>query len=231
MSMTTLTRQDVDLGTSRAACWLAAGPLLPAEVAAGLLDDEERRRADAFTSADARDRFVTAHAVLRTVLGEVTGLEPSALRMIRARCPRCGEPHGRPRVAGRGGPEFSLSYSGSVVLVAVSEDSVGVDVERLPDVATADAVARLLDPREARDLADHEDPDDRRLRFARLWVMKEAYLKGTGAGIAGGIAEPYLGTGAGQPRVGGWRLAQLDAPVGYAAAVAVRAVGAGDGKE
>ncbi|WP_179951060.1 4'-phosphopantetheinyl transferase family protein [Xylanimonas oleitrophica] len=128
-------------------------------------------------------------------------------------------------------PEFSLSYSGSVVAVAVSVDPVGVDVERLPDGPTVHAVACLLDPREAGELAAFADPDERRRRFARLWVMKEAYLKATGTGITDGVAQPYFGTSIGTRCTSGWLLAPLDAPAGYAAAVAVRSGDVGEVEE
>lgn len=221
MSPMTMTRQVIGSGTSRAVCWLAVGEVVSMREAEGIIDEEERRRADRFTSADARQRFVTAHVVLRRVLGDVIGQDPAAVRTSRMPCPRCGGPHGRPGLDGAAGPQFSLSYSGSVVAVAVSDQPVGIDVERLPDRRTVEAVARLLDPREARELQQLTEPDERRRRFARLWVMKEAYLKATGAGIGDGVAKPYLGTAMLSERVGDCVLAPLDSPPGYAAAVAL----------
>ncbi|MDT3399938.1 4'-phosphopantetheinyl transferase superfamily protein [Streptomyces sp. B1866] len=67
--------------------------------------------------------------------------------------------------------------------------------------------------------------------FLSCWVRKEAYLKGIGTGLPGGLATHHVGLAerlAPDPRVpDGWALADLPAPPGYQAAVAVRALGPG----
>ena len=57
--------------------------------------------------------------------------------------------------------------------------------------------------------------------FARCWTRKEAYLKGTGAGLGENLAVTYVGTG-GQPAApDGWTLSDVPVPAGYAGASAV----------
>ena len=46
----------------------------------GLLDDDERRRAERFRPEAARQRFVAAHAMLRNLLAARTGAPPQRLR-------------------------------------------------------------------------------------------------------------------------------------------------------
>lgn len=155
----------------------ATGPELPA-----LLDTRERERTARLVLAADRDAFVTAHALLRTVLGARLGIDGAAVRFAVA-------PGGRPELAGVAAREvaFSLTHARSMVACTVGPAlPLGIDVETefeaLPD---ATLTAYACTPAE-RALLDGRAPGDRVRAFARLWTMKEAVLKalGTGLGVA-----------------------------------------------
>ena len=183
-----------------------------------VLDAAERQRHQAFVRAEDRDRYAVAHVGLRRLLGAYTGAKPGEVAFVREACPLCGGPHGRPAVSG-GGAHFSLSHSGDLVLIAVAANPVGADVEELPALSVADDVARTLHRREQAELAALA-PADRVLAFSRCWTRKEAYLKGTGEGLAGGPEHTYVGTGPEPAAVSGWALADVPVDDGYGAAVA-----------
>jgi 4'-phosphopantetheinyl transferase len=195
--------------------WLAPG--LP------LLDDGERRRCAAFVRAADRDRYAAAHIALRRLLGAYLGIAPEAVRLGRERCPVCGGPHGRPAVAGEGAGRlhFSLSHGGDLVLLAFATAPVGADVESAPEPAVVADVARVLHPDESAELAALTDPAARAAAFGRCWTRKEAHLKGTGAGLAEGVAATYVGTGVRPAAVPGWRLTDVAVDPGHHAAVAL----------
>ena len=145
----------------------------------GLLDDAERARADAFSDAGARARFVTAHALLRTVVGARIGVPAQHVR-VRQTCADCGGPHGCPQVDG---VHVSQSSSGDLVVVAVCLDvPVGVDIETVSATGFPgfDDVALTGDERAA--LAATSAVDRSRLR-ALWWTRKEAVLKARGVGL------------------------------------------------
>jgi len=130
---------------------------------------------------------------------------------------------------------FSLSHSGTYGLLAITGgQSSGVDLERVREVRDARALAaRFFTPEEAeaiRSVGGTED--DLRDAFFRTWVRKEAYLKGLGETVPGGLRRfEVRSEGANPPRivsttlettaVTGWSLRDLDAPDGFAAAVAL----------
>ena len=208
--------------TGRVDLWM----MRPSQYSAGLraasavLDENERARYHALVRQADRDRYATAHIVLRLLLGAYLGTEPARVVLARDACPVCGGPHGRPVVAG-GGPHFSLSHGGDMVLVAIASDPVGVDVEQLPETAVVDRLLGTLHPRETAELTALE-PKDRRTGFGRCWSRKEAYLKGTGTGLARGVDGVYVGTGP-EPRAPyGWDLADVPVGPGYTAAVALQ---------
>ncbi|MEU2118445.1 4'-phosphopantetheinyl transferase superfamily protein [Streptomyces sp. NPDC016459] len=206
------------LANGTVALWLlrvAADP-----EAYGLLDAEERRRWKALKREDDRTRYLAAHGGLRRLLGRHLDVPPGEVAFVREDCPLCGGPHGRPAVRG-GGVHFSLSHSRDLVLVGIATRPVGVDVEAYPEAGTSDLVAVSLHPREREEFA-RLPVDGRPAAFARCWVRKEAYLKGTGEGLAGGLRRTYVGTGPDPAAVPGWSLTDVPVAPSFAAAVAVR---------
>ncbi|MBW5485057.1 4'-phosphopantetheinyl transferase family protein [Streptomyces bambusae] len=188
--------------------------------AAATLDAAERERAGRLLRPGDRHRYLASHLGLRVLLGGVLGVAPEEVELVREDCRCCGEPHGRPAVAGDG-VQFSLSHSGDIAYLAVADEPVGVDVEKVPSPAAVADVLPTLHPAETaelRALADAGRPP----ALARLGARKEAYLKATGAGLAFGVDEPYVGSAPAPAPLPGWSLADLPAPAGYAAAVAVR---------
>lgn len=141
------------------------------------LSAEELERARRFADDADRGRWVASRAFLRAALGRVTGADPSSLVFEP-------EPGGKPAVAG--GPHFSLAHSGDLALLAVCEQvAVGADLEMVrPELARPPSAERFFSASERAELAELSEPERVR-RFFQLWTAKEAYLKATGAGVAG----------------------------------------------
>ncbi|WP_240157139.1 4'-phosphopantetheinyl transferase family protein [Pseudonocardia broussonetiae] len=190
--------------------WWAA-PVAPsgAPGLVGLLDAHERERLARFRREGDAARYLAAHALTRRALGERLDADPAALVFDRT-C-RCGEQHGKPRLAQ--GPGFSFTHAGDVVGLAVHDGPVGLDVEQarpLTDLAG---------------MAEHACAPDERVtdtgEFFRLWTRKEALLKSTGEGLSTPMADISIAAD-GAVRWGGravWLLDLSPAP-GYPAALA-----------
>ncbi|MFD7664037.1 4'-phosphopantetheinyl transferase family protein [Streptomyces sp. NPDC059788] len=193
-----------------------------------VLDAAERKRTDAFVRPGDRDTYATSHSALRRLLGAYLDRDPAALRFLRESCPCCDEPHGRPALADAGMPlHFSLSHTGDMALIGFARTPVGVDIEKQASPRTVAEVSGMLHPRERATLdalPEHRRP----AAFARCWTRKEAYLKGTGSGLAGDLMTTTL-VGAGPEPVAmpGWAMADVAVPEGFAAACATRVEDAG----
>ncbi|MFD7914282.1 4'-phosphopantetheinyl transferase family protein [Streptomyces sp. NPDC059752] len=191
-------------------------------LAPDVLDAAERQRADRFVRPQDRGSYLVAHVTLRLLLGALLDTEPRDLLMARDACPECGGPDGRPVLVG-GRAHFSLSHSRDAVFVACASTPVGVDVEALPAARVVAQSEEFFHPDESAELAALPEAG-RPAAFARLWARKEAHLKGTGAGLGHEGHRSYLGTGPDADSVRpDWSLTDLPAPVGYAAALALRA--------
>ena len=124
--------------------------------ALALLPEERREKALRIRREEARLRSIGASLLLRAA-----GIEPPFA---------CGE-HGKPYIPG--GPHFSLTHSGTLAALAVSETPVGLDIEKIAPVRRALTIEER----------DYMKADPER-RFAYLWTRKEAVLKCTGAGLS-----------------------------------------------
>ncbi|MFI1970792.1 4'-phosphopantetheinyl transferase family protein [Streptomyces cinnamoneus] len=183
------------------------------------LDERERAQAAGFVHAVDRAKYVASHLTLRRILGAYLGMPAGEVRFFREECPCCGKPHGRPAVTAPDAPHFSMSHGGNLVLIGVAAQPVGVDTEQVPAAHTVAGVAEALHPLEHREVM--AAPAVRRPAvFTRLWVRKEAYLKGLGTGLGRSPDLDYLGNGGPgtPPWPTGWTIVDVPVGAGHAAA-------------
>mgnify|MGYP006179030661 CR=1 FL=1 len=101
------------------------------------------------------------------------------------------EAHGRPYLAdesGHDGVSFSVSHSHDLALIALTRGRrVGIDIERVrPEVDHEGLSRRFFSSVEYQALRSHHNGVRLRAFFA-VWTRKEALVKATGTGIAGGL--------------------------------------------
>jgi len=200
-----------------------------------LLDETERRRWAAYRRDEDRERFLTGCALAKTALARYTGRRPADVGFDRT-CGQCGEPHGKPVLAG-GGAQHSVAHSGDLVAVAVARTPVGVDVEQLDGRrrplggnGDLDGLARIvLSAAEQAALAE-VPPAGRARAFLVAWTRKEAVTKATGDGLRVAFSDVVVAAQTGPPRLASWpypqsprdvSLLDLDVADGYVAALAV----------
>ncbi|GAA2601700.1 4'-phosphopantetheinyl transferase superfamily protein [Dactylosporangium fulvum] len=190
--------------------WLVDAAVTAAEPA--LLDAAERARHAALGHSVDRHRFVVAHAAVRRVVAARLGVPPAEVCWTRG-------PNGKPLLVG-GALEVNLSHSGDLVLIAVAGDRpVGVDVQQvLPGLDVVAMAERFYPPAEAA-LVASGGPG----RFAELWARKEAVVKAAGDRLTRGLSLPVAGPSPWSVAHddGAYVVADLDAPDGFRAAVAL----------
>ena len=147
--------------------------LLSDEAIAALVTAGDRARLTPTMVERRRTEYLAGRALLRYAVADRTGRAASSLRIEVAA-------HGKPSCIG--GPQISLSHSGNIVVCAVARFAVGIDVEVAPPRDIQAVAERYFTKAENRWL-EGADPQ----RFRMLWVLKEAYLKALGTGLAGGL--------------------------------------------
>ena len=193
-----------------------------------LLDKAERERAARFPFEKDRQNYIAARGWLRELIADKLKISPASIQFTYGA-------RGKPTVAQRA-PDgralhFNLSHSAGWAMFACAwEREIGIDVESTLRLAPEDAhlsalAGRILSSREF-DLW-HELPDAaaRHAAFLRAWTRKEAYAKATGAGVFDGLREIEVILDAMAPQSSltfdRWIIHDLDAPDGFAAALAV----------
>jgi phosphopantetheinyl transferase len=122
-----------------------------------------------------RGGYASQHAEGLRVLGLLDGKEP----LLET------EPSGKPRFRDRHA-EFSISHSRRMVAVSYSADGVrtGCDIQYAHPRKTHEKIAgRIFFPEELRYLAEAPDAREKRLRFCRLWAIRECFLKAHGLSV------------------------------------------------
>ncbi|MEO8466773.1 MAG: 4'-phosphopantetheinyl transferase superfamily protein [Gammaproteobacteria bacterium] len=148
---------------------------LVGERMAQLTTQADREHSAAVTHPRRRAERLAGRALLRYALEQFTGRSATSHELRAAA-------EGKPECVG--GPAISLSHSGEIVVCAVAAvDAVGVDVEtrRARTFSAATLAAQYFTPEETAWVEGDAD------RFRMLWVLKEAYLKALGVGLAGGL--------------------------------------------
>lgn len=117
-----------------------------------------------------------------------------------------------------GGPEFSISHSGEMVVLAVVQSgAVGVDIEEIRPIDTED-FSRYLP--EVADLHEKDDSAFVRHLFFDCWTQKEAVLKGCGKGLLAPLEQVAIGEGTARFDQTTWFMKKLHLDHGYCCHVA-----------
>lgn len=145
----------------------------------GMLDPEELVRADSYHFAADRNIYTAAHALLRSMLSEATGIS------TRLWCFVTGE-FGKPALAAHFREcnlHFNISHTRGLVACAIARHEVGVDVERSDRTIDLDIARHYFAPEEVHLLRSFPPGQQDRV-FFRFWSLKEAFIKATGEGLS-----------------------------------------------
>ena len=136
---------------------------------ASLLPSSERERARNFISSVDRARYVASRVALRHLLG-------AAGATVHQACSFSCSAAGKPYLPG--GPEFSMSRSGNIALVAISPQlSVGVDIERIRPVEVPAAWRQRFPALDRVAAIGPRIAPDPSVEFLRAWTRLEALAK------------------------------------------------------
>lgn len=152
-------------------------PPFPLEVLQKTLSVDERQRADRFHFERDRAYFIAARGILRTLLAQYLKISAPHLKFIYSS-------KGKPSLK-ESAISFNLSHSHGLALYAITLSSkVGIDLEYMRDLETAQLAKRFFTPSEYNTLISLPIQQQKNA-FFQFWTAKEAYLKATGDGLVG----------------------------------------------
>lgn len=204
----------------------------PEDLAAGMprvrglswLSPDERARYEQFPTQRQQHDYLTARVLCRATLSRYATVHPSEWKFEKGA-------YGKPRIAAPVGFEslhFNLTHAEGLMICLVSRaGEVGIDAEKTSSNIDDALIARhfFSPPEQARfgNLPVHQRPA---WVFAQ-WVVKEAYLKGTGRGLDTPERVTVEWGEDGQPvAIGSWQFFLYHPSPHHVAAAAVRPRGA-----
>lgn len=171
------------------------GAGISAPLLAGLvctLTAEENRRLGGFRHKADQDRFLLGRGLLRQMLALWMDQQPQHVAIALG-------PRGKPYCPG--GPQFNVSHSGDLILLALHRcRPLGVDVEQERPALNWQPIARRLLSSQQVDALLQQPVAEQATAFLQAWCHLEAELKAGGWGLAA----PPVGGSAGL--MGHWRL-------------------------
>lgn len=140
-----------------------------------LMDAEKKARVDRFRFVDDKKRTVAGEMLARKAISKWCNVPAESVVFGKNN-------YGKPFAEGLA-VEFNVSHSGDMVVCAVSDRPVGIDVEQIRPMR--DSVAkRICSQEELEYLSDSSVGEEEQLnRFFEIWTAKEAYCKCVGTGI------------------------------------------------
>ncbi|MES2426040.1 MAG: 4'-phosphopantetheinyl transferase superfamily protein [Bacteroidota bacterium] len=136
-----------------------------------LLSPDEIAKADCFKQDADKRRFISGRYFIRYIISKRFHQVPADIVLKYTKFNKPFLP----------GIEFNITHSGNYLLVAISNNPIGIDIEFIDD--TFDYKVMLHDIFNANEIAYVKNNQANTLNFYTLWTRKEALLKATGEGL------------------------------------------------
>ena len=106
--------------------------------------------------------------------------------------PRAKGEHGKPFLTLQPRIHYNISHSGKYVMCVIAGQEVGIDIQEHRKVNYERLVQRMVPSDMVREILESDEPEK---AFFAQWVLREAYIKWTGEGLAKN--SPYYSHGQG----------------------------------
>lgn len=153
-----------------------------------LMHDEKKHRINKMHLYDDKKRSIAAEMLAKTTIGKYLDIPAEHIEIVQS---NNGKPY-----AVNFNIEFNVSHCEEIVVCAINNTPVGIDIERIrpisPKVAkkffTIAEQEYILGKTPCAEDYDTEFNDVQLKRFFECWTAKEAYLKYTGEGLTDNLS-------------------------------------------
>ena len=153
-----------------------------------VLSVEEKERFHRYKNEKAQFTFLTARYFLRLLLSQKIFRDKSEASLANNdNFPSLiieTTPSGKPYLKDYPSLFFNLSHTDNLILIAISNSPVGVDVEKNERNADKEAIIKHFFSKKEQLTFFSLPEEQRQLAFVKGWTRKEAILKATGEGLS-----------------------------------------------
>jgi len=148
-----------------------------------LMSIDKQHRVDRFRFADDKKRTIIGEMLARKAIAEWCGVAPESVTFGT-------KEHGKPYAKDLA-VEFNISHSGDMVVCAVDDKPIGIDIEQIRPIdltvakrfCTDEELLYLFGDTPKEQEFTYTTDTKMLTRFFELWTMKEAYGKCSGIGF------------------------------------------------
>jgi 4'-phosphopantetheinyl transferase len=144
------------------------------------LSADERAGYTRLKTAPLRHVYLISRSLCRLVLSRYAAVDPQDWQFTKNR-------HGKPRLAAPArfsSLKFNLTHTNGLIAVLVTRaGEAGLDAESILRSVDVAAISSHVFSRSERAILAKLPPKRRTRQFFKMWVLKEAYLKGLGTGL------------------------------------------------
>lgn len=151
-----------------------------------LMTEKKQRRVDRFRFNDDRRRTVAGEMLTRKAIAECCCVTTESIVFDT-------KENGKPYVVNLN-VEFNISHSGDIVVCAVDDKPIGIDIEKIRPIDLSISY-KFCNNDELNYIFDTTiSKEEALIRFFKIWTYKEAYFKFFGASITDFKSIDYFNT-------------------------------------
>ncbi len=153
-----------------------------------LMHDEKKHRINKMHLYDDKKRSIAAEMLAKTTIGKYLDVPAEHIEIVQS---NNGKPY-----AVNFNIEFSISHCEEIVVCAINDSPVGIDIEKIKPINpsiiqkffTSTEQEYVFGKTPCAEDYDTEFNDVQLKRFFECWTAKEAYLKYTGEGLTDNLS-------------------------------------------
>lgn len=122
------------------------------------------KRIDEYSGQNEKKRTYACYVLLKKLAKKIYNVDIDDIDIVRTK-------EGKP-VVGDGAFCFNIAHSGDMIAIAISQNDVGIDIEKMRPYDSR--IAKKFFPEQVENISNSQSPD---LEFTREWTVFEAKVK------------------------------------------------------
>ena len=122
-----------------------------------------------------KDLTVDGDILAKTAISKVFGIAAADMKF------GVGE-FGKPYLASHKDAHYNISHSGSIVVCAVYDKPIGIDIQKMNDM-NFDSIAKRVFTKNEQEIYFSAPTEMQKEQFYRIWTAKESLIKFLGTGV------------------------------------------------
>lgn len=140
-----------------------------------LIDAQKRQVIEKFINKKDKVRSLVGEVLVRTIITQKLNISNDNIILRKNQ-------YGKPYLTGYPDFKFNISHSGNLVVCAIDNKFIGIDIEEVRNIEYEDIVKSFFSVSEFEYIIK-QDINCQLNKFYEIWVLKESYIKCCGQGL------------------------------------------------